>query len=88
LEHGRALLEGLTEFSTRPRFVYQHQWQLNDLVVWDNRCTLHRARPYDDARHRRDMRRTTVQDTAPTLEQDRSWRSADQGKSSVESPGV
>jgi alpha-ketoglutarate-dependent 2,4-dichlorophenoxyacetate dioxygenase len=62
---GRALLGGLTEFSTQPRFVYQHHWQLNDLVVWDNRCTLHRARPYDDAGHRRDMRRTTVEDTAP-----------------------
>ena len=68
-EHGRALLAGLTEFSTSPRFVYEHRWQLNDLVVWDNRCTLHRARPYDDKCHRRDMRRTTVEDTASTLEQ-------------------
>jgi alpha-ketoglutarate-dependent 2,4-dichlorophenoxyacetate dioxygenase len=69
VEHGRALLERLIEFSTHPRFVYQHQWLLNDLVVWDNRCTLHRARPYDDIYHRRDMRRTTVEDTASTLEQ-------------------
>jgi alpha-ketoglutarate-dependent 2,4-dichlorophenoxyacetate dioxygenase len=71
VDQGRALLKELTEFSTQPRFVYQHHWRLNDLVVWDNRCTLHRARPYDEAGHRRDMRRTTVEDIAPTLEQDR-----------------
>ena len=70
VDPGRALLKELTEFSTQPRFVYQHHWRLYDLVVWDNRCTLHRARPYDDARHRRDMRRTTIEDIAPTLEQD------------------
>jgi alpha-ketoglutarate-dependent 2,4-dichlorophenoxyacetate dioxygenase len=71
MDQGRALLRELTEFSTEPHFVYQHHWLLNDLVVWDNRCTLHRARPYDDVRYRRDMRRTTVEDIAPTLEQDR-----------------
>jgi alpha-ketoglutarate-dependent 2,4-dichlorophenoxyacetate dioxygenase len=71
VELGHALLNGLTECSTQPRFVYRHHWRPNDLVVWDNRCTLHRARPYDDAGHRRDMRRTTVEDTAPALEQDR-----------------
>jgi alpha-ketoglutarate-dependent 2,4-dichlorophenoxyacetate dioxygenase len=80
VEQGRVLLGSLIEFSTHPRFVYRHQWRLNDLVVWDNRCTLHRSRPYDDARHRRDMRRTTVEDTASTLEQARSWRPIDQGK--------
>jgi alpha-ketoglutarate-dependent 2,4-dichlorophenoxyacetate dioxygenase len=71
VKRGRALLKRLTERSTQPRFVYQHQWRLNDLVVWDNRCTLHRARPYDDTGHRRDMRRTTVADIAATLEPDR-----------------
>jgi alpha-ketoglutarate-dependent 2,4-dichlorophenoxyacetate dioxygenase len=71
VDRGRALLKELTEYSTQSRFVYQHQWRLNDLVVWDNRCTLHRARPYDDAGHRRDMRRTTVEDIAPTLQEDR-----------------
>jgi alpha-ketoglutarate-dependent 2,4-dichlorophenoxyacetate dioxygenase len=73
VDQGRALLKELTEFSTQPRFVYQHLWRLNDLVVWDNRCTLHRARPYDDVSYRRDMRRTTVEDIAPTLQQDRGW---------------
>jgi len=69
VDQGRALLKQLTESSTQPRFVYQHHWRPNDLVVWDNRCTVHRARPYDDLSHRRDMRRTTVEDVAPTLDQ-------------------
>jgi len=70
VEQGRTLLAELTVFSTQPRFVYQHRWQLNDLVIWDNRCTMHRGRPYDDAGCRRDMRRTTVGDVTSTLEQD------------------
>lgn len=61
---GRALLRSLTEFATNPRFVYRHCWQLFDLVMWDNRCTLHRGRPYDELHQRRDMRRTTVLDVA------------------------
>ena len=64
VEQGRALLSALTESATEPRFVYRHHWRVNDLVVWDNRCTLHRARPYDDVGHRRDLRRTTVEETA------------------------
>jgi alpha-ketoglutarate-dependent 2,4-dichlorophenoxyacetate dioxygenase len=64
-EQGRTLLDELTAFATQPRFVYQHRWRVGDLVIWDNRCTLHRARPFDDARYRRDMRRTTVEDSAP-----------------------
>jgi alpha-ketoglutarate-dependent 2,4-dichlorophenoxyacetate dioxygenase len=71
LAQGRALLDELTEFATARRFVYRHPWNVGDLIVWDNRCTLHRAQPYDDVRHRRDMRRTTVEDSAPTLNQDR-----------------
>jgi alpha-ketoglutarate-dependent 2,4-dichlorophenoxyacetate dioxygenase len=65
IPQGRALLQELTDFSTQPRFVYQHRWRVGDLVMWDNRCTLHRARPYDDIRYRRDMRRTTIEDSAP-----------------------
>jgi alpha-ketoglutarate-dependent 2,4-dichlorophenoxyacetate dioxygenase len=60
VSEGRALLRSLTEFATQARFIYQHCWQLFDLVMWDNRCTLHRGRPYDELHHRRDMRRTTV----------------------------
>ena len=60
ISEGRLLLYDLTEHATQRRFVYRHRWRLGDLVVWDNRCTMHRARAYDDVRHRRDMRRTTV----------------------------
>ena len=71
LAQGRVLIDELIAFATQPRFVYQHRWRAGDLVVWDNRCTLHRGRPYDDANFRRDMRRTTVEDSAPTSEQPR-----------------
>lgn len=63
------LIRELTEHATQRQFVYSHQWQVNDLVIWDNRCTMHRARPFDDQRYRRDMRRMTLIDSAPTLEQ-------------------
>ena len=59
---GRMLIGNLIEHATQPRFVYTHRWSVGDLVIWDNRCTMHRGRPYDEANHRRDMRRATVQD--------------------------
>jgi alpha-ketoglutarate-dependent 2,4-dichlorophenoxyacetate dioxygenase len=61
VEEGRALLKELTQFATQDRFVYAHHWELGELVIWDNRCTMHRGSIYDDKRYRRDMRRTTVQ---------------------------
>ncbi|SHJ20757.1 alpha-ketoglutarate-dependent 2,4-dichlorophenoxyacetate dioxygenase [Roseomonas rosea] len=63
------LLRDLTEFATQKRFVYTHRWAVNDLVVWDNRCTMHRGLAYDDKTYPRDMRRVTLMDTASTLEQ-------------------
>jgi alpha-ketoglutarate-dependent 2,4-dichlorophenoxyacetate dioxygenase len=63
------LIRELMEHATQPRFVYRHQWRVHDLVIWDNRCTMHRGRPFDDRRYKRDMRRLTLQDSAPTLEQ-------------------
>jgi alpha-ketoglutarate-dependent 2,4-dichlorophenoxyacetate dioxygenase len=60
-EEGRALLQQLTKFATQERFVYAHRWAVGELVIWDNRCTMHRGTPFDDKRCRRDMRRTTVQ---------------------------
>ncbi len=59
---GRLLLRELIEHATQPRFVYRHQWQVGDLVIWDNRATMHRARPFDDARYRRELRRVTTLD--------------------------
>ncbi len=64
-----AFVADLLEHATQREFVYQHRWQVHDLVVWDNRCTLHRGRAYDDVKYARDMRRVTLQDSAPTLEQ-------------------
>ncbi|HEY3918045.1 MAG TPA: TauD/TfdA family dioxygenase [Stellaceae bacterium] len=58
---GRALLDQLTKFAIQDRFVYSHRWSAGELVIWDNRCTMHRGTPFDDRRYRRDMRRTTVQ---------------------------
>jgi alpha-ketoglutarate-dependent 2,4-dichlorophenoxyacetate dioxygenase len=60
VEDGRALLRDLLAHVTRPEFCYRHEWREGDLVVWDNRCILHRATPYDTVRHRRLMQRTTV----------------------------
>lgn len=64
-----ALIRELTEFATQRQFVYQHNWAVHDLVIWDNRCTMHRGLRYDDKRYPRDLRRVTLEDVAPTLEQ-------------------
>jgi alpha-ketoglutarate-dependent 2,4-dichlorophenoxyacetate dioxygenase len=69
VEKGRALIEELIAFATQPQFVHQHRWRVGDLVMWDNRCTMHRGRPYDDTQ-RRVLHRTTVSDIANTLEQE------------------
>ena len=63
------LIRDLMEHATQRPFVYQHRWTVGDLVMWDNRCTMHRGRSYDDKTHKRDMRRVTLSDVAPTLEQ-------------------
>jgi alpha-ketoglutarate-dependent 2,4-dichlorophenoxyacetate dioxygenase len=62
------LLRDLTEHATQPHFVYRHTWRRHDLVMWDNRTTMHRARRYP-AEQVRDLHRTTVADSAPTLQQ-------------------
>jgi alpha-ketoglutarate-dependent 2,4-dichlorophenoxyacetate dioxygenase len=62
---GRMLLQDLMEHATQPQFVHTHRWQVGDLVIWDNRCTMHRACAYDADAYRRDMRRATIQDLDP-----------------------
>lgn len=62
---GRALLDELTALCTRPEFVYSHVWRLHDLVMWDNRCTLHRATTFDKRKYERKMHRTTVAGRTP-----------------------
>jgi alpha-ketoglutarate-dependent 2,4-dichlorophenoxyacetate dioxygenase len=65
VEAGRQLLKELIEFATQPQFVQAVAWkQPGDLVIWDNRCTMHRATPFEDTLYRRDMRRTTVYDSS------------------------
>jgi len=63
------LLRELTEHATQREFVYSHQWRVGDLVMWDNRTTMHRARRYDERTYPRDLRRTTVSDGVATVEQ-------------------
>jgi alpha-ketoglutarate-dependent 2,4-dichlorophenoxyacetate dioxygenase len=63
---GRLLLRDLTEHATQPEFVYRHAWRVGDLVIWDNRATMHRARPFDDLTHRRELRRVTTLDMEPS----------------------
>ena len=65
---GRLLLRDLIEFATKRRFVYRHHWREQDLVIWDNRSTMHRGRPFDE-RETRDLRRATTRDVASTLDQ-------------------
>jgi alpha-ketoglutarate-dependent 2,4-dichlorophenoxyacetate dioxygenase len=67
-DEARALLRELLERATRPEVVYTHRWRPGDLVMWDNRCVLHGGRPWDAARHRRVMRRTTVAGEGPTAD--------------------
>ncbi len=63
------LLRELVEHATQPKYVYAHKWRQHDLVMWDNRCTMHRVRSFDETQPR-DMRRTTVAGTEMTAEQE------------------
>ena len=63
---GRLLLLDLSAHATRERFVYRHEWRVGDLVIWDNRCTMHRGRPHDETKAR-DLRRATTLDQGSTL---------------------
>jgi alpha-ketoglutarate-dependent 2,4-dichlorophenoxyacetate dioxygenase len=65
---GRLLLRELIEHATVRDFVYRHEWRAGDLVIWDNRCTMHRGRAFDE-REVRDLRRVTTRDVASTLDQ-------------------
>jgi alpha-ketoglutarate-dependent 2,4-dichlorophenoxyacetate dioxygenase len=65
---GRVLLYDLNLHATRPEFVYSHKWRVGDLVIWDNRDTMHRGRPHDETKPR-DLRRATTLDAGSTLEE-------------------
>jgi len=67
---GRALIDELIAHATKRQFVYTHRWRLHDLVMWDNRCTMHRGTEFDDLRWKRDVQRATVCDVANSCEQE------------------
>jgi alpha-ketoglutarate-dependent 2,4-dichlorophenoxyacetate dioxygenase len=66
-EEGERFLAELNAFATQPQFIYTHKWRAGDLVIWDNRCTLHRATGYDVFRYKRDLRRTTINEYGPEI---------------------
>jgi alpha-ketoglutarate-dependent 2,4-dichlorophenoxyacetate dioxygenase len=65
----RALIDELVAHATQRQFVYTHRWRVHDLIIWDNRCTMHRGTDFDDLRWKRDMQRATVSDVANSCEQ-------------------
>ena len=68
MPEARAFLRDLTEHTTQRQFVYAHVWRPFDLVMWDNRSTMHRARRFNSSEVR-DMRRTTLTNSVSSLEQ-------------------
>ena len=68
VEKGRALLDDLMAHATQSEFVHRHEWRTGDLILWDYRCTMHRATEYDDLNARRDLQRTTVSDEINSVE--------------------
>jgi alpha-ketoglutarate-dependent 2,4-dichlorophenoxyacetate dioxygenase len=64
---GRKLLDELAAFATQSRYVYSHPWRNGDLVIWDNRTTLHRAAPWQDRGQVRDLRRTSINESGPEI---------------------
>jgi alpha-ketoglutarate-dependent 2,4-dichlorophenoxyacetate dioxygenase len=67
-EEARKLLDELTAHATQRQFVYTHRWRVHDLVMWDNRCTMHRGTEYEEHRWKRDLQRATVSDIGNTCE--------------------
>ncbi len=62
LPEGRLLIWELMQHAVQPQFVHSHEWRDGDLVIWDNRCTMHRATPFDDTKYKRELRRVTTLD--------------------------
>jgi alpha-ketoglutarate-dependent taurine dioxygenase len=80
---GRAWIERLGAHATSPRFVYRHQWQAGDVMMWDNRCLLYRADTnFDAARYPRVLHRTCLRGTRQT----KSWMGFYTGNTSTDTP--
>jgi len=69
-QEGRALVDELIAHATQRQFVYAHRWRVHDLVMWDDRCTMHHGTEFDDLRWKRDLQRATVCDVANSCEQE------------------
>ena len=65
-DEARSLIAELIDFAERPEFVYRHSWSSDDIVMWDNRCTMHHVTPYDLG-ERRVMHRTTIVGDGPVV---------------------
>ena len=74
-DEAQALVEQLVAHATERRFTYLHRWRVGDLVMWDNRCTMHRGTAFDDTRWPRDLQRVTTSDRADAF--DEALRAAD-----------
>ena len=64
-DEGRALIDELNALAVHPELIWKHRWRQGELIVWDNRCTMHRATEYDPATQRRVVRRCTVLGEVP-----------------------
>jgi len=62
-EEGLELIEELLAFASQPKYIYAHKWRGGDMLIWDNRCMLHRGTEYDYARYKRDLRRANVNES-------------------------
>lgn len=66
-EESQDLLERLYAFATQDKYVYAHKWRPGDMVVWDNRCTMHSATSFERYKYKRDMRRATINEFGPEV---------------------
>ena len=66
-EEGEAFIEEINAFAAEPRFIYVHKWREGDLVLWDNRCTIHKATNFDVFKYKRDLRRATINESGPEI---------------------
>ena len=80
LDQGVALIEELIEYATQDRFIHTHSWTKGDLVIWDNQRVNHRGKPWDEEQYKRDLRRTTVQGSIPTMMGDKAVNEYEQAQ--------
>ncbi len=69
-DDGLKLIEELYAFATQDKYIYRHKWKQGDIVIWDNRCTMHRATPLESDQYKRDVRRTTINEYGPETSSD------------------